>query len=132
MPALTTLTVDDGAVTPVSHSFVPVGTDSNGVSRFREAGTTAVGDSIISVSLRDSSSDSKVKARITLSRPVVVTETINGVDEAKLSRIAFADLNFSFDRKSTKQERDDQITLLRNLLAETNVVAVLEDREHFY
>lgn len=130
MPQLLPLTINDGATTPVAHTFNPVGIDSEGVARFRETATVAIGDSFITV--KRSTSGTKDKVRVVLSRPVVVSETINGVDVPKLERIAFGEFTLSFDRTSTSKERDDLAAMMANALQHSVMQQVIVDREHFY
>jgi hypothetical protein len=54
------------------------------------------------------------EVRLTL--PVVVTETINGVDSPLVVRTAFAVCTFTFDEKSTSQERKNAVGMLASAL----------------
>lgn len=131
MPAFATITVDDRESTPVAHAFTPR-SDSNGVAEFRESTGVPIGDSVLTISLRETSG--KYRARIKMAMPTVVTETINGVDYPKVARTAYADLTVTFADSSTLQERKNLIGMFANTLAASQTVpnGVLTSLEEVY
>lgn len=106
--------VNDRATTPVAHTFTPRGAPT-GMARFAEAGPTAIGEKTLSVRWRDS--ETRRNVRLTFAVPVVVTETINGVNRVKVERTSFVDANFRFDTMATEQERKDTVGMFANMLA---------------
>lgn len=133
MPSFASITVNDGEDTPVSHTFLPSTIDpKTGVAKLKESDGTPIGDNIVTMSLRET--DQYYKGRLLLAMPVVVTETINGVNVPKVSRTAYADLNLSFDKTSTTQERDNVLILLSNMFAGgvTMVDGTFRDLEGIY
>lgn len=116
MPAFTSFSVNDREATPVAHTFTPH-SKPNGVSRFVESDGVPIGDKIITVSSRQVGS--KYKIRLVLTDPVVVTETINGVNVPKVDRTAYAAVDFTFDQRSTLQERKNTVGMFANALAAT-------------
>lgn len=128
MPSFATITVDDREDTPVAHVFTPTSID-NGVGTFHERDGVPIGDNKLTLSARKAGS--KYKTRLVLSIPVMVTETINGVDSYKVVRTAFADVNFTFDESSSDQERENVMGIVANALAsgQSTVIGVLQDLE---
>lgn len=128
MPTFATITVNDREDTPVAHSFTPTVIE-NGVGVFHERDGVPIGDSKLTLSARKTGS--KYKARMVLALPVMVTETINSVDQYKVSRTAYADVSFTFDESSSEQERENAIGLVANALdaAQSTVIGVLQDLE---
>jgi len=131
MPALTSIAVSDRESTPATHTFTPAHR-KNGVSTFKNRDGVPIGDETLTISLRQSGQ--KYKARIVLSLPTVVTETINGVDSPSVARSNFATFETTFDASSTLQERQNTVGLMANLLlaAETEVDDVLTNLNDFY
>lgn len=131
MPTFTPITINDGADTPVAVTFSPFGgIDSQGVARFRENTGVPMAARKLSISLR--SLVAKYKARLLLTLPSVVTETINGVDRAKVERVGYADVNFTFAADSTAQERKDLRILTANAILHSTVEAVVDDVDAMY
>jgi len=117
MPQITTITALDRETVPVSHSFAPKGIPS-GIATYVEpdAAGTLIGEKVLTIS--STTSATKRKVRMVLKDPVVVTETINGVDLPKVDRVAYAEINLSFDINSTQQERDNLVGIASNIIAD--------------
>jgi len=113
MPALASLTVNDGETTPLAHTFVPVAVD-NGIARLKNSDGTPIGDEIITISLRET--PQKYKGRLVLTVPTMVTETINGVSVPRVDRSIIVDVNVACDKTSSTQERDNALAMAGNLL----------------
>jgi len=116
MPALTNVVLTDRTpVTPVAHTFSPSGF-VGGVGTLAENSGMKLGESTFSIS-RKKSANNRYKPAMKLVIPVIVNETINGVTVPSIARVAIANVEFSFDEKSTKQERDNLVGMLYNSLA---------------
>jgi len=131
MPAITNLVLTDRATTPVNHTFVPEGIP-NGTAVLVESDGVKVGDKKFSISKRKNATRRKVHLRMVV--PVVATETINGIDSPKVVRTAYANVDFNFDVRSTRQERDDLVGMLYSALANgaAMVDAAVVDLEDVY
>jgi hypothetical protein len=132
MPALQTVTVNDRTpVTPVAHVFTPKDV-SSGAGLVVNSTGVPVSDEKLTVQMKKSGK--LYRGKLTLTDPVVATETINGISTPKLVRTAYATLDVTFDELSTTQERTDLIGMLANALA-TSVTLVhkaLVDLEGVY
>lgn len=114
MPALQSVALLDREATPVSHTFLP-NDRPNGVATVTRSSGVAVGDETLTVSSKWVGD--RRKARIVLAVPVVQTQTINGISTPTVVRTAYGEINFTFDRKSTAQERKNLVGMVQDALA---------------
>jgi len=115
MPQLQNVVLTDRKATPVAHTFTPRDITS-GVATVIETTGVPVGNSRLSLSLRQTGQNGRYKAEMKLAVPVVVNETINGVTVPKVARTAYADVTFTFDPTSTEAERNDIVGMLADSL----------------
>lgn len=131
MPALSSVTLTDRDA--ATHVFVP-GKEVNGVQTFRKADTNGVpiGESTLSVSLRDTPENRKVRLKLVV--PQVQTETINGIDEPKVVRRNWVDCEFTFNGKSNAAEREVLVGMFADALtaSQTMLDDVIVDLQGFY
>lgn len=130
MPAFSSITVNDRESTPVAHTFTPDSKDQAGVATYRESDGVPAGDNLITLSRRRLPSG-LWKTRMVVTMPVMVTETINGVDRETVERIGKADVTFTYSDSSSLQERQNLVGILANALAASvsqvdDVVTALE------
>lgn len=131
MPNILTLVLNDGAASPVAHSFVPVNT--TGVSaNWAERLTTG---QMFWPTLRN---DVIVPQKGDDSKPLVdrwqvkvpVSVTVNGV--TTLDHFSSASVNFYFSPRASEQERKDLYAYVSNLLATANVKDAAVKVEPYY
>lgn len=121
MPQLQNLVLADRTpVTPVNHTFTPVGINQLGVGEVANSSGVPVGSERVTVSLKKTNTRYKGSVRLVL--PVLATETINGVSNPVVVRTAYCSLDFSFDEKSTEQERKNAIGMAADALATGKVL----------
>jgi hypothetical protein len=114
MPAFQNITANDREDTPVAHTFTPRGKE-NGVAVFKESDGTPIGDNIVTVSTRKAGE--KYKSRLRLTMPITADEVVNGITSPKVIRTAYFDGTFTFDGKSTSQERENMLGIISNLFS---------------
>lgn len=114
MANASSITVNDRQPTPGPHTYAPRAVIP-GTATFVEAASVPIGERTLTI--RHRKSGTRFYSRITLAVPVLVTETINGVQVPKVPRISFIDANFRFDDTSSTQERADAVGMFANLLA---------------
>lgn len=144
MPALASITIDDGQATPVAHTFSPSGPDKNGVNYlYDRSGGIAIGFPNIALDLREpvagakTSDSSRVyRAKIKVVMPVLeVTSasTGTGIQPAptKAYEAAFVG-EFILPERSTLQNRKDILAYAKNLLADSVVTSLVRDLESIY
>jgi hypothetical protein len=115
MPALQSLVLTDRATTPVNHTFTPNMLEG-GVGTVVESSGVKVGDSKFSISNRKSA-NGRYKVTLKLEIPVVDNAVVNGITVPTVSRVAYANVDFSFSDKSTTAERNNIVGMLASGLA---------------
>lgn len=114
MPQLQPVVLTDRAATPVNHTFSPQDV-ANGVGSVVEYDGVPIGNNILTVGVKRNGVGN-YKGTLTLTLPVVATETVNGVDTPKVVRTAYATLVVTFAPDSSEQERKDLIGMLASAL----------------
>lgn len=130
MTAFAAILLDDGAATPVEHTFSPSGIDLNGVARLYEAADTGSLDSRLAISLgvqlpKNGSQVARVTAKVVI--PVMDLET----SQTKVGEI-IGTATFVLPKTATLAQRTDILALLANFLADPSVVAGVQDLESIY
>jgi len=129
----------DAQATPVNHTFIPVGRDKNSVFWFEDqSAANAIGFWKISVELTKpptpaaltNSSGRTVRARIGLHEPILETvsnNTVSGIAPAPtVSYVPRVFCEFIMPERSSLQNRKDLRKMVALLLAETQMVALVE------
>lgn len=133
MPQMATLALNDGATTPVSHSYVPQ--QSQPVPIFVEAGSVPLANRTISCDLRQPSSPGNgvFKETVAVAHPVVQQLTgSNGQVVDTVVRILRAKVELLLPSASTKQERKDLVAITCNFFSNASAKQVHEDLLPFY
>jgi hypothetical protein len=130
MTAFAAIVLEDGADTPVEHTFSPSGIDSNGVARLYEAAETGSLDSRFAISLGVSlpKNGSQV-ARVTAK---VVMPTMDTENELVKTGELIGTVAFVLPKTATLAQRADILALVANFLADPSVVAAVQDLESIY
>lgn len=127
MGQLVNVTLNDGTSDLV---FKPAGVDSQQVGRLVNSNGVIVGDKTLTISGR--TSNSRRKATLKLELPTVVTETVNGIQNPKATRVAYVRLDADFSTLSTTAERNAAIKLIADALTEQLVLDVIVNNEQPY
>lgn len=130
MPQASTLTINDGAATPVATNFTPEAV-SPALSTFTDRSTgTSIGFRRINVSSKFASGKSTVnRGKLTVEYPVV--STVNGV--TSLAYTLRASVDIVIPDKATVLERNNLYAFLANSLANTALVRpALRDLDPIY
>lgn len=135
MAAVTAITINDGAATPVAHTFDPTGPDDKGVQHYEDrVGGVALGMPRIAISKTDprgAGTVYRVKANIDL--PVL--ETATGTDPngytpgPKVAYTLRVKAEFILPQRSATAERADVLAYAENLLAHAVLTDMVEDLE---
>jgi hypothetical protein len=128
MTALSTITVNDGASTPVAHAFVPVTTDGF-LATLKERVGVPVGYPTLTASVRPPVKGGDVYKEV-IKLTIPTTATINGITAIDYSNSGTIELFLS--ERSTAQSRKDLRVMLANLLAHATVVSMVESLEPMY
>lgn len=114
MPQLQSLTLTDRQSTPVAHTFTPESISQN-VGSVVENKDVPIGNPRYSLSLRQTAK--AYKATLKFAVPVVVTQTINGINTPVVARTSYVNCEFEFDKTSSEQERKDVVGMFQSSLA---------------
>lgn len=146
MPAIGNITINDGAATPVAHTFSPTKIDSNNVAYLHDrSGGIAIGYPSIALLTKlpspagagqASGSNRVIRNNFKIELPILeVTSasTGSGIQPAPtLSYLCGVDINFRIAERSTLQNRKDILAFAKNLLSNASIVAMVENSEVVY
>lgn len=128
MPALANIVINDGASTPVAHTFAPVTTDGL-IASLKERVGVPVGYPGLTASVRPPVKGGEVyKERFSLTLPTTVT--IDGVTSVDYTNVGNIEMLIS--ERSTEQDRKNLRVLMINLLSHATVTTVVEKLEPIY
>jgi hypothetical protein len=143
MGAAANIVINDGATTPVAHTFSPIGKDEKGILWFEQ--TTPVPANPLGAK-RISYKQTRVmdpKGQLTGKSKVSVviwnpTLEVLGTNDGGITpppTLAYVEESrheFTLAERSTKQERKDTRVLHANLLANAQVVSAIDDLQVIY
>jgi hypothetical protein len=145
MPALAAITINDGATTPVAHTFNPSGPDQNGVNYFYDrSGGVAIGFPSISIDLKEpkpsangvSSKDRVYRGTVKVVLPILeVTSPTTGTGIQPAPTKSYDMIfrgEFVLPERSTLQNRKDILAFAKNILANANLTSLIQDLESIY
>lgn len=133
MPALGTITINDGQSTPVAHSFSPVKIDVDTATYADRLGGVPAGYPVLTAANRDPANGQKVNRMFFgVAVPILADGTDVNIPEGTLLRTFRANVEVLVPTSSTLAERKDGLAYLRNFLADAVVTALVRDLEHVY
>lgn len=143
MPAATPIVINDGAGSPVSHTFTPIGRDDKGVMWFEQTtpaptnilGAKRIGYKQVRNLLPGGVLDRTSKVTLTLMVPTVESMSVSDGGFVPAPQIAYAEksrVEFDLADRSAKQERKDTRVLTANLLAASQIVTAVDDLQPMY
>ncbi len=130
----------DALATPVTHTFTPVGRDAKGTYWFEDTSqANAIGFWRVSIDVvrpsiaaaKQSSEGRSYRVKIGLHEPILETvsnATVSGI--APAPTVSYTSRSFTeyvMPERSTLQNRKDLRKMTANLMADTQVVAVVEN-----
>lgn len=146
MPALAPIVINDGASTPVAHTFNPSGPDKNGVTYlYDRSGGIAIGFPSLALDLREplpakagqaSYANRIFRATAKVVFPVLeVTSptTGTGIQPAPTKSYDMTvKIEFLLPERSSLQNRKDILAYAKNILANGNMTSLVQDLEAIY
>lgn len=129
MPAIASMSINDGQTTPVAHTFAPVTTDGETAKWADRSPTIPAGYKTLSIDVSPPTGSRTVYKHTTgLMDPTVAT--VNAVDQ--VVRYNSAQLVLNFHPESTVQERKNLLAYVVNSMNNANVKLSVENLEPFY
>jgi len=129
MPAIATLSINDGQASPAAHSFAPVSTDGTRAKWADRSPSIPAGFKLLSIEMAEPSGNRTVhKVTFGFTDPVVAS--VDGADTVVRYNSAKVELNINPD--STLQNRKDILAYVANCLDHASVKSAVENLEPFY
>jgi hypothetical protein len=145
MPAVANIVLADAQATPVNHTFIPLGPDTSGVWWFEDqnSGSAEIGWNRISVELKrprnpapgQSSSSRLSRVKIGIHTPKLETlgNTSAGLTPpATIAYIPRSTHEFMLPERGTLQDRKDLRKYAEKVLADANIVSVIEQLQSYF
>lgn len=132
MSAIANITINDGAGTPVAHTFTPVQSTPVAIWRDSMAAKSYLASQFGITVKRVASSSTKglTRVRLTLALPTMGTGVSLPASEVDYSHQVTVE--FICPNRGIKQERKDTRVLLANLLADAQVVDLIDELRSAY
>lgn len=145
MALASNIVLADAQVTPVNHTFIPIGPDKAGVFWFEDQSqATPIGYWKISVESKrpapaqpgENSAKRTIKIRIGLHQPVlenVTNATVSGVAPAPtVSYVPRTFIEFLIPERASLLNRQDARKMAANVLANAQIIAAVETLASFW
>lgn len=145
MPAASNIVLADAQATPVNHTFIPLGKDTNGVYWFEDQSqSNALGYWKLSVDVKKplpgapgakSGSDRVIRVKVSLHEPTL--ETLGTADNGltpppTIAYITRSSTEFILPERNTLQNRKDIRKMSSNVLNDALIVACVETLQTIY
>lgn len=137
MPAIANIVINDGATTPVAHTFSPDGFTGEMCEFHDKIGGISIGYPKITAKSVSPSRTSKMY-KVTYKIVLPVLETISGTSSngfAPAPTLAYsleANMTFISPQRSTLQNRVDVLAFAKNLLADASTTGLVTMNGKFY
>jgi len=128
MPAFESITVTDRAATPNNVVFDPRSRAGDSAI-YGTSETAAIADKTLFLSVNNKT---KRRVQLRLKVPVTADQTVDGVTYTVAERFAFANVDLTFEKSSTEQERKDAVGMLADFLNSVDIASVLSGRDSIY
>lgn len=131
MSAIAPIVINDGAATPVAHTFNPFQSVPQANYRENQTGLALVGQGSIAIISSTDLGNGLSKVRVVLSLPALETITAqNAQGYTAAPKVAYTnkcDATFILPNRGTAGQRKDLRVLFGNLLANAQVIDVIEN-----
>jgi hypothetical protein len=138
MAAIANLVINDGAATPVAHTFAPAKTSADYALFEDRVGGVYVGYNKLSVSLTRPKGPSKdgvnrnLKVNVHVELPTLEVVSTIDIGYQRPPSVAYrcvAELTFTLPERCALQNRKDILALVKNALSNAQVVSAVQDYE---
>lgn len=137
MPAIAAVTINDGAATPVAHTFNPVNIVGDVAKLADRSGGIALGYPVITQSIRAPGNGLRtykvVQRVIVPTLEVTSPSTSTGIQPAPtLAYNLLCNLEWVLPERSSLQERKNLLAYVKNYLAHANTTVAVQDFDALY
>lgn len=132
MSAIANIAIADGAATPVTHTLAPVQSTPEAIWQDTDAAKayTAAQYRIKSVTKRSTSTKGLTRVRVVLELPTMGTGVALPASEVDYTHTAIVEM--ICPNRGLKQERKDMRSLLKNLLADAQIIDLVDELRSAY
>lgn len=144
MSAVVNIVLNDAQATPVAHTFIPLGPDTNGAWWFEDqSGSKPIGYNKISMQLvrpgpassGQNAGERTARIKVGLHTPVLETLGTSDSGITPPDQVAYTprvNVEFIISERSTLQERKDLRKYVDFLMAETQLTNMVENLQNIY
>lgn len=129
MPAITALTINDGALTPVAHTFNPVTTNGSSAEFAERSASVPNGYFKLTHEVRRPASAAAAH-RVIMGFNMPTITSVSGVPT--VVRNSSAKVEFNLSSLSSEQERKDLLAYITNVLSNAAVKTTVQNIEPFW
>lgn len=137
MPAVSSIIINDGATTPVAHTFSPTKVEGPLATYHDRAGGVSIGYPALSIqAVQPSKSQRLYKTTLKVVMPVL--ENVTGTSSSGFTPAPtkaydmVAIVHVLAPERSTTQNRKDILAFVKNALAHATLTSVVQDNEVIY
>lgn len=131
MSAIAAIVINDGAATPVAHTFNPVASSPDALYRENISGLALTGQGTLKLAVVGDKGNGLNKVRLTIDLPALEVVTgQNSLGYSAAPKVAYSDkvnVDFILPSRATSQQRKDLRVLLINALANAQVIDAVEN-----
>lgn len=132
MPAFNPVDLKDHQATPVVHTFKPLTKELGGLFVWSESDGVPLNSNRLTALRKES--EKQIKPSVRIQVPKVQTETVNGISRPVVVYTDYVNIEFSFSKASSLEDRKELRALARNILTDTTAAfsAFFDDLENFH
>jgi hypothetical protein len=131
MSAIGNLVIQDGAGSPVTHTFYPIQSGQLSLFRENQAGLPIVGQGVISVAVKADQKGGLNKVRVSMDLPALETATgANSAGYTAAPKVAYSNkvtMEFFLPSRGTAAQRKDLRVLIADLMTEALLIDAIEN-----
>lgn len=133
MANITTIVVPDAAATPVNHTFSPVKINGDSAIFLEKSSASSLGYWPLTLQQRSpvaGQTEKVYRTKLSLAKPVIYNETINGVNRPTLGYTPRVNVEFVIPADAVLQDRKDLRKLLVGILNDASFIACVETQDN--
>jgi len=131
MSAIASITINDGQATPVAHTFNPIQSGNKSLYRENVSSLALIGQGIINVNTTLDPGTGLNKVSVTMALPALEVSTgANAAGYTASPKVGYTNkavLTFLLPSRGTAAQRKDLRVLISNLLANAQIIDIIEN-----
>lgn len=131
MSSIANIAIQDGAGTPVTHTFYPITSGQNSAWRENQTGLALIGQGVISLTVKEDKKSGLNRVLLNMQLPALETasgENSSGYTAApKVAYVTTFKAELIMPSRGTAVQRKDLRVLFKNLLLDTQIIDAIEN-----